>query len=121
MSQPIILIVEDEPLIRMCAAEFAEDAGFGALEVGDAQAAMQHLESGAPVAVLFTDINLPGTMDGLALAQEVERRWPEIRILIASGHAVPPASQLSGKVSFIPKPYGSGEFLAALNSVLAAG
>lgn len=119
MTQRTILIVEDEPIIRMCAAEMVEDAGYIALEVGDAQAAMALLEDGKPVAAVFTDINLPGGMDGLALAEEVERRWPEIRILIASGRAAPPASQLSGKVSFIPKPYGSDELLAALEAVLA--
>lgn len=118
--QRFILVVEDEPIIRMCAAEFVEDAGFAPLEVGDAGAALVTLEAHEGIAVLFTDINLPGAMDGLALAAEVERRWPQIRILIASGRTAPPASQLSGKVSFIPKPYGSVEFLAALDSLLAA-
>lgn len=118
MSQRSILIVEDEPIIRMCAAEFVEDAGFAPIEVGDARAAVARLESHEGIAVLFTDINLPDGMDGLELAAEVERRWPHIRILIASGRTAPPASQLSGKVLFIPKPYGSGEFLAALGSLL---
>lgn len=118
--QRSILVVEDEPIIRMCAAEFVEDAGFAPLEVGDAADALVKLEAHEGIAVLFTDINLPGTMDGLALAEEVERRWPQIRILIASGRTAPPASQLSGKVSFIPKPYGSGEFLAALDALLTA-
>lgn len=125
MSQRAILIVEDEPIIRMCAAEMVEDAGYLAIEVGDAETAMMRLEAGEPIAAVFTDINLPGGMDGLALAEEVGRRWPEIRILIASGRpapaACPTSGQTSGKVSFIPKPYGSGEFLAALDSVLTAG
>jgi len=120
MTQRTILIVEDEPIIRMCAAELVEDAGFAVIEVGDAETAMARLEAEQPIAVVFTDINLPGGMNGLELAEEVERRWPEIRILIASGRVAPPPSQLSGKVSFIPKPYGSGEFLAALDAILAA-
>lgn len=119
-AQRTILVVEDEPIIRMCAAEFVEDAGFSPLEVGDAAAALAELEIRDGIAVLFTDINLPGAMDGLELAEQVTLRWPQIRILIASGRTAPPASQLSGKVSFIPKPYGSDEFLAALDSLLSA-
>lgn len=119
-SQRSILVVEDEPIIRMCAAEFVEDAGFEPIEVGDAEAALKVLESHPGIAVLFTDINLPGRLDGLDLAAEVERRWPDVRILIASGRTAPPASQLSGKVSFIPKPYGSDDFTAALDALLAA-
>ena len=118
-SHPFILVVEDEPIIRMCAAEFVEDAGFVPIEVGDAPSALAKLESEAGIAVLFTDINLPHGMDGLELVAEVARRWPHIRILIASGRTAPPASQLSGKVSFIPKPYGSDDFATALASLLA--
>jgi CheY-like chemotaxis protein len=123
MSEPerFILVVEDEPIIRMCAAEFVEDTGFTPIEVGDAVAALAKLESQDGIAVVFTDINLPNGMDGLTLAAEVERRWPQIRILIASGRTAPPSSQLSGKVSFIPKPYGFGEFEAALDSLLTEG
>lgn len=118
MSQRFILVVEDEPIIRMCAAEFVEDAGFMPIEVGDVPAALAQLESCEGIVAVFTDINLPGEIDGLALAAEVETRWPHIRVLIASGRTAPPGSQLSGKVSFIPKPYGSGEFATALDLLL---
>lgn len=122
MSQSLgfILVVEDEPVIRMCAAALVEDAGFAPIEVGDAASALAQLESREGIAVLFTDINLPNGMDGLTLAAEVGRRWPDIRILIASGRTAPPASQLSGKVSFIPKPYGSDDFATALELLLSA-
>lgn len=118
MSQRCILVVEDEPIIRMCASEFVEDAGYMPIEAGDVAAALVHLENHDGIIAVFTDINLPGDIDGLALAAEVGTRWPHIRVLIASGRSAPPSSQLSGKVSFIPKPYGSGEFATALDLLL---
>ena len=82
---PIVLIVDDEPLLRMLATEAVEDAGFAVLQAANADEAVAHLETNPDVALLFTDINMPGSMDGLTLAHTVQSRWPAIRILIVSG------------------------------------
>lgn len=120
-SQPIMLIVEDEPLIRMCAVDFAEEAGYAALEAKDAGEAMALLEGGEAVAVLFTDITLPGAMDGLQLAAEVAARWPEIRIMLASGALAGLPADVAPGAYRLPKPYGMTQFLDALGDLTAAG
>ena len=76
---PVILIVEDDPFLRMLAVEFVNEAGFETLEAGDADQAIAILESRSEIAVLFTDINMPGSMDGLELALVVSNRWPAWR------------------------------------------
>jgi two-component system, response regulator PdtaR len=84
-SPPVVLIVEDDPLLRMLAVEVVEEAGFVAFEAGDADAAVSLLESRPDVSVLLTDIDMPGSMDGLKLASAVRDRWPPIKILVVSG------------------------------------
>ena len=82
---PVVLVVEDEPLLRMLAVEVVEEAGFIAIEARDADEAVVLLESRSDITLLFTDINMPGSMDGLKLAHAVRNRWPPIKILVVSG------------------------------------
>ena len=82
---PVVLVVEDDPLLRMLAVEVVEEAGFIAIEARDADEAVILLESRIDIALLFTDINMPGSMDGLKLAHAVRDRWPPIKILVVSG------------------------------------
>src|SRR5918994_5122827 len=87
---PVVLVVEDEPLVRMTAVDELEEVGFQVLEAANADVAMTVLEARSDeVQVLFTDVNMPGSMDGLALAERVHRRWSHIRLLISSGYARP--------------------------------
>src|ERR1700676_2172545 len=81
----IVLVVEDEMLLRMRAVDMVEDAGYTSLEAVDADAAFAILESRSDIALLFTDIQMPGTMDGLKLAHAVHQRWPPIKIILVSG------------------------------------
>src|SRR6202790_2208025 len=81
----IVLVVEDEMLLRMRAVDMVEDAGYTSLEAVDADAAFAILESRSDIALLFTDIQMPGTMDGLKLAHAVHQRWPPIKIILGSG------------------------------------
>lgn len=111
---PTMLIVEDEPLIRMCAVDFAEEAGYAAREAKDAAEAMTILESGEAIGVLFTDITLPGPMDGLALADQVAQRWPEIKIIVASGALGGLGPDVAPGAYRLPKPYGLPQFAEAL-------
>lgn len=114
---PIMLIVEDEPLIRMCAVDFAEEAGYDAREAKDAGEALALLEAGEEIAILFTDITLPGQMDGLALADQVARRWPEIRIVVASGALAGIDPGVAPGARRLPKPYGFNQFIEALDGL----
>jgi CheY-like chemotaxis protein len=116
---PVILIVEDDPFVRMLAVEFVNDAGFETLEAGDADQAIAILESCSGIAVLFTDIRMPGSMDGLKLALVVSDRWPAIQILIASGHVRLRQADLPPKGRFLGKPYCAAAMVAELHSLVS--
>jgi len=100
-----ILIVEDDVLTRICGAGMFEDAGFSVIEAGDSDEALGLLAGGSKVQLLFTDVNLPGEIDGLALAREVHARWPFIGIIVASGHSQPQFHELPDGARFHRKPY----------------
>jgi CheY-like chemotaxis protein len=82
---PAVLIVEDEPLVRMGAVKIIEDAGFDVIEAASADEAIRILECRSDIRVVFTDIHMPGSMDGLKLAHAVRNRWPPIKIIVTSG------------------------------------
>src|SRR6202041_48101 len=82
---PVVLAVEDEPLILMLAVDMIRDAGFEPLWASNAEEAIRILESRDDIRIVFTDINMPGSMDGIKLAQAVRGRWPPIRIIVTSG------------------------------------
>lgn len=104
-APPVVLVVEDEPLLRMLAVEVVEEAGFIAIEARDADEAVILLESRFDIALLFTDINMPGSMDGLRLAHTVRDRWPPIKILVVSGQQRLQYSDLPSNSRFVGKPY----------------
>jgi two-component system, response regulator PdtaR len=115
---PVILIVEDDLFLRMLAVEFVEEAGFETLEAGDADHAIAILKSRSDIAVLFTDINMPGSMDGLKLALVVSNLWPAIEILIASGRVLLAQSDLPPNGRFLGKPYRAEAMVAELHSLV---
>ena len=82
---PAVLIVDDEPLVRLCAVETVEDAGFEVIEAANADEAIRILESRSDIHVVFTDVHMPGSMDGLKLAHAIRNRWPPIKIIVTSG------------------------------------
>ena len=84
---PVVLIVEDEPLVRVGACNMIEDAGFEVIEAASADEAIRILESRSDIRVVFTDVHMPGTMDGLRLAHAVRGRWPPIKIIVTSGRS----------------------------------
>jgi CheY-like chemotaxis protein len=88
-SRQVVLIVEDEALVRMTAVDMIEEAGFEILEAANAdEATILLLEARRDITVVFTDIEVPGSMDGLRLAQAVRGRWPPIKIIATSGRCV---------------------------------
>jgi DNA-binding NtrC family response regulator len=100
-----ILLVEDEATLRMIGSDALADAGYEVIEAGSADEALRILEQASEVQVLFTDIRMPGTMDGLQLATLVHARWPEMKILLTSGDTWPSKNMIPDDGRFIAKPY----------------
>jgi two-component system, response regulator PdtaR len=111
---PAVLIVEDEPLVRIGAVNLIEDAGFEVIEAANADEAIGILECRSDVRVVFTDIHMPGSMDGLKLAHAVRNRWPPIRIIVTSGRELIAEQVLPEGGRFFAKPYNPIEILDAL-------
>ncbi len=117
-ERPVVLVVEDEPLIRMEAVDMVESAGFDTLEAGSAEAAIRMIEGQPEIAILFTDIDMPGPLDGLDLARIVRNRWPHIVIFVASGVVDLHRKSLPDGLAFFPKPYPTTQIDAALKRVM---
>jgi DNA-binding NtrC family response regulator len=113
-GKAMVLIVEDEPLILMGAVDIISDAGFNVAEASNADVAVSFLEAGCDIRVVFTDINMPGTMDGLELAALVRHRWPPVEIIVTSGRYRIPDSDLPVRGIFLPKPYDHDDVVATL-------
>lgn len=103
-----VLVVEDEVLIRLDIADHLADVGYEVLEAGNADQAIRLLETYPDIAVVFTDIDMPGSMDGLKLAAAVCNRWPPIKLIIASGHRNPRRDEMPEGSVFYAKPYSQG-------------
>jgi two-component system, response regulator PdtaR len=117
--KPIVLVVEDEPIIRMGAVNFVASAGFEALQARSADEAIRILEARSDINLVFTDVGLPGTMDGIKLAHYIAGRWPPIKLVVASGNMVVEQSQLPIGARFFSKPYRNSSIVEALASMLS--
>lgn len=104
-SRPVVLVVEDEPLLRMLAVDVVEDAGFDAVEAATADIAVQILEARRDIRIVFTDIDMPGSLNGMKLAALVRDRWPPLEIIIVSGHLPMREVVLPERAVFFSKPY----------------
>ncbi|RZM11280.1 MAG: response regulator [Sphingomonas sp.] len=120
MPVPVLLVVEDEPLLRMMAVDMAEDAGFEVVEACNADAAVAILETRTDIRLVFTDIDMPGGMDGMRLAACIRDRWPPIEIILTSGKAKPKTDTLPTRSIFFPKPYRHAEIVAAMKRMAPA-
>jgi CheY-like chemotaxis protein len=100
---PIVLVVEDELIIRNMVREELADAGYTVIEVGTADDAIAVLEARQDIQLVFTDIDMPGSMDGLKLAAAVRDRWPPVHIIVTTGKTRP--MDIPANALFIPKPY----------------
>jgi CheY-like chemotaxis protein len=114
-----ILIVEDEALLRMHAADIVEETGFIPIEAANADEAVAILESRTDIALLFTDVNMPGSMDGLKLAHAVRDHWPPIKIVIVSGHLQVSENELPADSRFFGKPFETDRMIAELQAMIA--
>ena len=118
--RPVVLVVEDEFLLRIHAIEMIEDAGFEALQAADADEAIQILENRSDICIVFTDIQMPGSMDGLKLAHAVRGRWPPIKIVTTSGRINVRIDDLPSGGRFLPKPYRPEEVAGTLRELVGA-
>jgi CheY-like chemotaxis protein len=110
----VVLVVEDDPLIRMDAVWIIEDAGYTVLEAASADEAISILETRFDITTIFTDVEMPGSMDGLKLAFAVRDRWPPVRIIIASGRIRPEANEMPRDALFLNKPYSQTQVAQAI-------
>lgn len=118
---PNVLIVEDEMILRMRAVDIVEDAGFCPVEAVNADEAISILESRSDISLLFTDIQMPGSIDGLKLAHAVHERWPSIKIILVSGQAKPSDAERPANSRFFGKPLGVEQMIAELQAMVGAG
>jgi two-component sensor histidine kinase/CheY-like chemotaxis protein len=120
-SQAKVLVVEDEMVLRMRAVDIVEDAGFTAVAAVNADEAISILEARSDISLLFTDIQMPGSMDGLKLAHAVHDRWPAIKIILVSGQVNPSEVERPADSRFFGKPVDVEEMTAQLQVMIGAG
>jgi two-component system, response regulator PdtaR len=117
----VVLVAEDEPLLRVMAVDALAEEGFGTLEAGNAAEALAACKAHPDaVDVLFTDIRMPGSMDGLELAHRVRERWPSISVLITSGNIFLSLKELPDGAKFLPKPYDMRQVVRLLRELVDA-
>lgn len=115
----VILIVEDEPLLRFAAMDMVEDAGFVAVCATNSTEAVALLEARSDIRILFTDVDMPGGIDGVQLAALVRDRWPPIHIIVISGHRDVRPDMLPDAAIFFRKPYDEEVIVGELNRLAA--
>jgi CheY-like chemotaxis protein len=113
-----VLVVEDETLILMDIVDCLEDAGFEVIEAANADQAIEVLESRDDIRVVFTDVDMPGSMDGLKLAAFVRERWPPIKLIITSGHVAVEERDLPAGGRFFRKPYQGRSIAQAITAMM---
>jgi len=118
-ERPVVLVVEDEFLIREYAVEIINEAGFEAIEAANADEAIEILERRNDIRIVFTDVHMPGSIDGLKLAHAIRDRWPPIKLIVTSGHMTLPESALPKGGRFFSKPYQTSEIARALHEFAA--
>jgi CheY-like chemotaxis protein len=115
-----VLVVEDEALIRLDIVYALEDAGFVVLEAVNVAEAVAVLTDHREIRAVFTDVDMPGSMDGLKLAAVVYAEWPQTKIIVTSGHRNVTPSDIPATSRFVSKPYDPSAIIESLSEMLAA-
>ncbi len=118
-DRPVVLVVEDEFLVRMQAVDMIEEAGFDAIEANNADEAIRLLETRKDIRIVFTDIEMPGSMDGLRLARAIRDRWPPIELILTSGKHQFSSNEIPARGHFVPKPYSLDALATTLRKLAA--
>jgi two-component system, response regulator PdtaR len=119
MKRHAVLVVEDDALIRLAGVMLVEEAGFEALEATNADDAIAILEVRQDIRVVFTDVDMPGSMDGIKLAHFIRERWPPVQIIVASGKTIVSESGLPPGTRFFSKPYTDHAITDTLRAMVA--
>jgi two-component system, response regulator PdtaR len=115
-SATLILVVEDEALVRACTAALLEEAGCGVIEAADAEEALRAFGIHHQVTTVFTDINMPGPIDGLALAHRIFKLRPNVQLILTSGRGALTESEMPAGGHFLPKPYHCDQLTALIRA-----
>jgi two-component system, response regulator PdtaR len=118
-KRPVVLVVEDEALLLLEALDIVTDAGFEALPAANADEALRLLESRDDIQVVFTDVNMPGSMDGIKLAHAIRHRWPPVKLIVTSGYFMRSDQHLPSGGRFFKKPYEGPQISNALRELTA--
>jgi CheY-like chemotaxis protein len=119
MCKPVVLVVEDEPLLRMNTVDMVEEAGFPTLEAANANQAIQLLENRSDIKIILSDIDMPPGMNGMALVAMVRRRWPPVAIILVSGQVAAAEVDIPDGGKFFSKPVRPAELVATLEQMAA--
>ena len=116
LEKPVVLVVENQPIIRMETVQMIKDAGYAVLDASDTSEAMKILEGRRDIRAVFTEIRLPGHRNGMELGRAIAERWPLVRLIMTSG--VPQTDDFPADWRYILKPYGSAQIAAVLRALI---
>jgi two-component system, response regulator PdtaR len=119
-DRAVVLIVEDEPLVRMMVTDLFEDEGFEVLEAANADEALAVFNARTDVGLLFTDVEMPGSLNGYGLARWAERHRPAVRTMIVSGRAFPREGDVPRGATFVGKPYDYNDVMRRVHTMMAS-
>jgi CheY-like chemotaxis protein len=119
VKQPVVLLVEDEPLVRLTQVDILREAEFWVVEAQDADEAFELLKTRSDIGAILTDVDMPGSMDGFEFARLVRQGWPEVGVLVISGKTSPGTGDLPPNATFLHKPVLPDDLVAALAKVMA--
>jgi DNA-binding NtrC family response regulator len=117
-AAPVILVVEDDALVRMVVSDTLADAGYRVIDAVTADEALRLLNMRSDVRVVITDVRMPGKLDGFALARIVAERWPEVGLLVSSGDTWPAPGDLPPRARYVPKPCPPSALMTAVRTLL---
>jgi DNA-binding NtrC family response regulator len=116
----VVLVVEDEPLVRMVMHDTLTEAGYHVLEAANADEALTFLHARFDIALVLADIDMPGSMNGISLSWEIRAHWPTVLIILTSGKTILTAREVPEGTVFMQKPYGPDALVAAVAAKLGA-
>jgi DNA-binding NtrC family response regulator len=119
LKKPVVLVVEDDPIQMMIAGDLVEDAGLAPIFAQNADQAIVMLEGRDDIRIVLTDVDMPGSMNGLRLAAIVRNRWPPIQLVVVSGHMLVEHAELPARSRFFNKPYAPDKMIGTLRSLVA--
>lgn len=117
----VVLVVEDDPLVRLVTEEVLAEAGFRVLEAPNADGALIVLEARPDIRFIVTDVEMPGTFDGCALARLVRHRWPQVGIIVCSGRVCPGEGDLPAGVQYLSKPFRPSKLISTVRELETGG